>query len=198
MKNNQIKLLSNLRELKNNYLIVSVIPKKLKESSKNLRELFQVEEFIKRGIHVDTRTFIDKQQQAKILNEAARLADDFSLTDKMPYLNRQNSSFSTRNQNFSYFNKHLFGNNRFASKDKNFKPNFDNPQNFDPNSESQRTKKFEQQRQQQPPKNRIFSPRICNYCKKRRTFGLRLLEIKEKRARPRKFETYGVCYIEKF
>ena len=54
-----------------------------------------------------------------------------------------------------------------TSKDKNFKPNFDNRQHFDPNSESRRTTKFEQsQQQQQQPKNKIFNLKICNYCKK--------------------------------
>ena len=136
---------------------------KIKKEYKKLRELFLVEEF-KRCIHVDIRTFIN-EQQAKTLNDAARLADDFSLTHKMSHLNKQNSpSFSTRNQNFGHDNKQLLGNNRFAFKDKNFKPNFDNRPNFDPNSESRRTTKFEQQ--QQSPKNKIFNPKICNYCKK--------------------------------
>ena len=136
---------------------------KIKKEYKKLRELFLVEEF-KRCIHVNIRTFIN-EQQAKTLNDAARLADDFSLTHKMSHLNKQNSpSFSTRNQNFGHNNKQLLGNNRFAFKDKNFKPNFDNRPNFDPNSESRRTTKFEQQ--QQSPKNKIFNPKICNYCKK--------------------------------
>ena len=136
---------------------------KIKKEYKKLRALFLVEEF-KRCIHVNIRTFI-YEQQAKTLNDAARLADDFSLTHKMSHLNKQNSpSFSTRNQNFGHNNKQLLGNNRFAFKDKNFKPNFDNRPNFDPNSESRRTTKFEQQ--QQSPKNKIFNPKICNYCKK--------------------------------
>ena len=131
---------------------------------KKLRELFLVEEF-KPCIHVDIRTFVN-EQQAKTLNDAARLADDFSLTHKilMSHLNNQNSSFPTRNQNCSHDNRQVFGNNRFAFKEKNFKPNFDNRQHFDPNSESRRTTKFEQQ--QQTPKNKIFNSRICNYCKK--------------------------------
>ena len=54
---------------------------------KKLRELFLVEEF-KPCIHVDIRTFVN-EQQAKTLNDAARLADDFSLTHKilMSHLN---------------------------------------------------------------------------------------------------------------
>ena len=136
---------------------------------------------------------------AKILNEAARLANDFSLTHKMSYLNRQNSSFSTRNKKFSYVNKHLFGNNRFALKDKNFKPNFDNPQNFDPNSESRRTKKFEQQRRQQPPKKiKYLALEFAITVKKEGHLVPDCWKLKKKRARPRKFETYGVCYFEKF
>ena len=82
----------------------------------------------------------------------------------MSHLNKQNSSFPTRNQNCSHDNRQVFGNNRFAFKDKNFKPNFDNRQHFDPNSESRRITKFEQQ--QQTPKNEVFNSRICNYCKK--------------------------------
>ena len=94
---------------------------KIKKEYKKLRELFLVEEF-KRCTHVNIRTFIN-EQQAKTLNDAARLADDFSLTHKMSHLNKQNSpSFSTRNQNFGHNNKQLLGNNRFAFKDKNFKP----------------------------------------------------------------------------
>ena len=60
-------------------------------------------------------------------------------------------------------NRQLFGNSRFASKVKNFKPSFDNCQNFDPNSKSRRTTKFEQK---QPLKNKLFNSKICNYCKK--------------------------------
>ena len=130
---------------------------KVEKEYKKLRELFLVEEF-KRCIHVDIRTFIN-EQHAKTLNDAARLADDFSLTHKMSHLSKQNPSFPTRNQNFTHDNRKLFRNNRFAFKDKNFKPNFDNRQHFDPNSESRRTTRFEQQ--QQPPKNKIFNPRIC-------------------------------------
>ena len=59
---------------------------KIKKEHKKLRELFLVEEF-KRCIHVDIRTFIN-EQQAKTLNDAARLADDFSLTHKMSHLNK--------------------------------------------------------------------------------------------------------------
>jgi len=79
--------------------------KKIKKEYKKLRELFLVEEF-KRCIHVDIRTFIN-EQQAKTLTDAARLADDFSLTHKMSHLNKQNSSFSTQNQNFSQDNKKI-------------------------------------------------------------------------------------------
>ena len=57
---------------------------KVEREYKNLRELFLVEEF-KRCIHVDIRTFIN-EQQARTLNDAARLADDFSLTRKMSHL----------------------------------------------------------------------------------------------------------------
>ena len=83
---------------------------KIKKEYKKLRELFLVEEF-KRCIHVDIRAFIN-ERQAKTLNDAARLADDFSLIHKMSHLNKQNSpSFSTRNQNFGHDNKQLLGNN---------------------------------------------------------------------------------------
>ena len=59
---------------------------KMKKEHKKLRELFLVEE-LKRCIHVDIRTFIN-EQQAKTLNDAARLVDDFSLTHKMSHLNK--------------------------------------------------------------------------------------------------------------
>ena len=69
-----------------------------------------------------------------------------------------------RNQNTSFDNKPFFGNNRFSSKEKYPKTNSDNQQNFNQNTDSRRPTKFEQQ--QQATKNRIFSPRICNFCKK--------------------------------
>ena len=67
----------------------------------------------------------------------------------MSHFNKQNSSFSIRNQNTSYDNKPFSGNNRFSSKEKYPKMNSDNRQNFNQNTDSRRPTKFEQQNNNQ-------------------------------------------------
>ena len=62
-----------------------------------LRQLVLIEEF-KRCIHSDVRTFINKQK-AETLEEAARLADDYSLTHRVDFEEKPSKFSSPRGQN---------------------------------------------------------------------------------------------------
>ena len=59
---------------------------KVDKSHDKLRQLILIEEF-KRCIHSDVRTFID-EQKAETLEDAARLADEFSLSHKVTFVDK--------------------------------------------------------------------------------------------------------------
>lgn len=59
---------------------------KVDKSHDKLRQLILIEEF-NRCIHSDVRTFIDKQK-AETLEDAARLADEFSLSHKVTFVDK--------------------------------------------------------------------------------------------------------------
>ena len=66
--------------------------KKVEKSHEKLRQLMLVEEF-KRCIHSDVKAFLD-EKQVETLDEAARLADDYSLTHKVSFVNKHKPSSS--------------------------------------------------------------------------------------------------------
>ena len=69
------------------------LSKKIDEHYDNLRQLMLIEEF-KRCIHPDIKTYLD-EQKAETLEDAARYADDYSLTHKVSF-GRSNFQFLTK------------------------------------------------------------------------------------------------------
>ncbi|MDA3086465.1 RNase H-like domain-containing protein [Campylobacter sp. CS_ED1] len=63
--------------------------KKIEQSHDKLRQLMLVEEF-KRCLRPDIKSFLD-EKQVETLDEAARLADDYSLTHKTSFVNKTTS-----------------------------------------------------------------------------------------------------------
>ena len=133
---------------------------KIEESYDRLRQLILVEEF-KRCVPSSVRTFID-EQKAETLENAARLADDYSLTHKDSFVGKPHQSFSpTRSSHQDSSSSSLpppgFTGN--SGKEGSRKDKFDNG-----SGASLRSK---------PPINsnpplpkRPFNSIVCNYCKK--------------------------------
>ena len=70
---------------------------KINDDYNKLRQLILIEEF-KGCIHSDVRTYID-EQKLETLDEAARLADDYSLTHRISFADKSHQSFSCSGQN---------------------------------------------------------------------------------------------------
>ncbi|XP_022791784.1 uncharacterized protein LOC111331025 [Stylophora pistillata] len=70
---------------------------KVDKDHDRLRQVVLIEEF-KRCIHSDVRTFIN-EQKAETLEEAARLADDYSLTHKFVFEEKPSGFTSSQGQN---------------------------------------------------------------------------------------------------
>ncbi|MDA3078824.1 hypothetical protein OFO07_07840, partial [Campylobacter sp. JMF_06 NA1] len=70
-------------------MIDGACQKKIEQSHDKLRQLMLVEEF-KRCLRPDIKSFLD-EKQVETLDEAARLADDYSLTHKTSFVNKTTS-----------------------------------------------------------------------------------------------------------
>lgn len=120
---------------------------KVDKDHDRLRHMVLVEEF-KRCIHGDIRIFIN-EKKAETLADAARLADDYSLTHKVSFVEKSNQHFSARNKN-SF--------DAGSTQNSNEKPhNTNSDKDFNSTNKNQN---------RQPTKYKPFtnSP-ICNYCK---------------------------------
>ena len=145
---------------------------KIEESYDRLRQLILVEEF-KRCVPSSVRTFID-EQKAETLENAARLADDYSLIHKDSFVAKPHQSFSpSSHQDFSSSSLPPPGSTGNYGKEGSRKDKFDNgsgsslrskpPINFKP-----------------PLPKRPFNFVVCNYCKKEGHVLSECLKLKRK------------------
>ena len=127
---------------------------KIDDDYNNLRQLILIEEF-KGCIHSDVRTYID-EQKVETLDEAARLADDYSLTHRILFADKPYQSFSCSRQNGL----------RSSGPSRNLGKQDPKKQNF--HDEIQSSPKFIPPAQKSKPEvaNKRFSSVVCNYCKK--------------------------------
>ena len=133
---------------------------KIEESYDRLRQLILVEEF-KRCVPSSVRTFID-EQKAETLENAARLADDYSLTHKDSFVGKPHQSFSpTRSSHQDSSSSSLpppgFTGN--SGKEGSRKDKFDNGSGASLRSKPPINSK-------PPLPKRPFNSIVCNYCKK--------------------------------
>ena len=133
---------------------------KIEESYDRLRQLILVEEF-KRCVPSSVRTFID-EQKAETLENAARLADDYSLTHKDSFVGKPHQSFSpTRSSHQDSSSSSLpppgFTGN--SGKEGSRKDKFDNGSGASLRSKPPINSK-------PPLSKRPFNSIVCNYCKK--------------------------------
>ena len=71
--------------------------KKIEQNFEKFRQLILVEEF-KNCLHSDVKSFLD-EKQVETLDEAARLANDYSLTHKISFTNKSRPTFSLSHTN---------------------------------------------------------------------------------------------------
>lgn len=123
-----------------------------------LRELILVEEF-KRCIPSSVRTFID-EQKAETLENAARLADDYSLTHKDSFVGKPHQSFPpSGRQDPSSSNLPPPGSTGNSGKEDSRKDKFENG--------SHSSSRFKPPINSKPPlSKKPFNSVVCNYCKK--------------------------------
>ena len=123
-----------------------------------LRQLILVEEF-KRCIPSSVRTFID-EQKAETLENAARLADDYSLTHKDSFVGKPHQSFSPGGcQDPSSSNLPPPRSTGNSGKEHSRKDKFENG--------SRSSSRFKPPINSKPPLSKTpFNSVVCNYCKK--------------------------------
>ena len=123
-----------------------------------LRQLILVEEF-KRCIPSSVRTFID-EQKAETLENAARLADDYSLTHKDSFVCKPHQSFfPSGRQDPSSSNLPPPGSKGNFGKEDSRKDKFENG--------SHSSSRFKPPINSKPPlPKKPFNSVVCNYCKK--------------------------------
>ena len=127
---------------------------KINDDYKKLRQLILIEEF-KGCIHSDVRTYIDEQKE-ETLDEAAHLADDYSLTHRISFTDKPHQSFSCSRQN----GLRSSGPSRNLGKQ--------DPKKYNFHDEIHSSPKFIPPAQKSKPEvtNKPFNSVVCNYCKK--------------------------------
>ena len=136
--------------------------KGVEQDHAKLRQLMLIEEF-KRCIQPDIKTFID-EKQVETLDEAARLADDYSLTHKVSFVSKPNftSSLSTSRSSNSSPHAH-------AKLNQN-------------NHATGLSSQFSSHRQKPSGERNTLSNVTCNYCKKTGHLISDCLKLKEKQS----------------
>ena len=145
---------------------------KIEESYDRLRQLILVEEF-KRCVPSSVRTFID-EQKAETLENAARLADDYSLTHKDSFYGKPSQSFSLSCQDPSSSSSQPPGSTGNRGKEDSQRDKFDN------GSHSTLRSKPPISRFKPPLPKRPFNSVVCNYCKKEGHLLSDCLKLKRK------------------
>ena len=128
---------------------------KVNKSHDKLRQLILIEEF-KRCIHSDVQTFID-EQKAETLEHAARLADEFSLSHKVTFVEKPKRPHPSSGQDPPP-TPCWFGNQRsHQSKDPQRKQN--------PGNNCANRSNFSWSRQNKTTPSKPFKPLTCFYYK---------------------------------
>ena len=126
---------------------------KVDKDDNKLRQLILMEEF-KRCIQSNIRTFID-EQKVETLEDAARLVDEFSLSDKVAFVEKPKRPYPPPGQDRSPTLPRWFGNQR------NHK-NEDPRQKQHPGNNSANHSNFWSRKKTDKP----FKPITCFYCRK--------------------------------
>lgn len=139
------------------------LSKKVRKDHDRLRQLMLVEEF-KRCINSDVKAFLD-EKQVETLEEAARLADDYSLTHKATFVPKPKSttSFTPPQSN---------GNSRVNNG--NQRPPFKPTQSYSTPGNLNQSKPHEG--------TNASSPLYCNYCKTRGHIVTDCFKLKNKKS----------------
>ena len=148
---------------------------KVDKDHEKLRQLVLIEEF-KRCIHSDVRTFID-EQKADTLDNAARLADDYSLTHKVSYNNTPSQSFTFRNNQQSTSKGNYSPANKTGQNQNTNKP----PSNYKSNSQTKTNT------------DRQFNKVTCGFCHKSGHVLSECWSLKRKREEQNNSKPTGLC-----
>ena len=95
---------------------------KIGKNHEKLRQFILTKE-LNQCIHSDIRSFIN-EQKAETLAAAAHLADNYSLTHKLSFVDKSNQSFAVKQRNSSFMpdNKRFSGPPRNSFKESFYKP----------------------------------------------------------------------------
>ena len=130
---------------------------KVDKDHDKLRQLILIEEF-KRCIHSDVRTFID-EQKAETLEDAARLADEFSLSHKVMFVEKPKRPYPPPGQDPPPTLPRWSGNQRgHQNEDPRWKQN--------PGNNSANRSNFSWSKQNKTMSSKPFKPLTCFYCRK--------------------------------
>ncbi|MES9950010.1 MAG: RNase H-like domain-containing protein [Candidatus Thiodiazotropha sp.] len=143
--------------------------KKIGTDHEKLRQLMLVEEF-KRCINFDVKTFLD-EKQVETLEDAARLADDYSLTHKVSFLSKPFPRKPT-------------------PSNLGPKPNPGNPSGTASPSNAPKPKLTGESKPQKP-----LSQIICNYCKQTGHLIADCLALKRKQQRQEGLKPTGLTSL---
>ena len=130
---------------------------KVGKDHNKLRQLILIEEF-KRCIHSDVRTFVD-EQKAETLEDAARLADEFSLCHKVTFVEKPKRPYRPPGQDPPPILPHRPGNHRNRQSE-------DSRQKQSPGNSSANRSNFSWSRQDKNTSGKPFKPLTCFYCRK--------------------------------
>ena len=130
---------------------------KVDKDHDKLRQLILIEEF-KRCIHSDVRTFID-EQKAETLEDAARLADEFSLSHKVMFVEKPKRPYPPPGRDPPPTLPRWSGNQRgHQNEDPRWKQN--------PGNNSANRSNFSWSKQNKTMSSKPFKPLTCFYCRK--------------------------------
>ena len=130
---------------------------KVDKDHDKLRQLILIEEF-KRCIRSDVRTFID-EQKAETLEDAARLADEFSLSHKVTFVEKPKRPYPPPGQEPSPTLPRWSGNQRSHQ-------NEDLRRKQNPGNNSANRSNFSWSRQNKNMSSQPFKPLTRSYCRK--------------------------------
>ena len=130
---------------------------KVDKDHDKLRQLILIEEF-KRCIHSDVRTFVD-EQKAETLEDAARLADEFSLCHKVTFVEKPKRPYPQPGQDPPPLLPHRPGNHRNRQSE-------ESRQKQNPGNSSANRSNFSWSRQDKVTSGKPFKPLTCFYCRK--------------------------------
>ena len=129
---------------------------KVDKDHDKLRQLILIEEF-KRCIHSDVRTFID-EQKAETLEDAARLADEFSLSHKVTFVEKPKRIYPPPGQDPPPTSRR-FGNQRSHHSEDSWRKQ-------NPGNNSANRSNFSWSRQNKTTTSGPFKPLTCFYCRR--------------------------------